>query len=124
LSTALEHKLACDKFIVDFAHKLNKAIAEDPALEVDGQVSVSWGQVKLGNYLSVYHYYPTNQLDVQFGRNGEVVRTPPELTLNADVVNGRWVDKFNQRRTLSHEELIEHIVDGLRQMAEQPGNTK
>jgi hypothetical protein len=118
MSTKLEQQLAMQALGNSFAAEMKAAMDQDLSLKVDGQIGSSWGQIVYGDYICVYQYFPTNQLDIQIGEYGKVIGTRPLLTLNGDMVNNKWVDKFNQRQTFSQTDLVKEVLERLKAAAE------
>jgi hypothetical protein len=116
----IEYNSKRQLLIDGFKKQLQDTVDSDEALSVDGQIGRSWGQIKLGNYVLVYTDFPqTNSLDIQVGEFGKVKGTQPQAVFNADLVNNRWVNRLEQRQYLDNQELVEHCVGKLRQLAKE-----
>jgi hypothetical protein len=115
--TQLQLQLAMQALSKGFAAVMRSAVEKDPSLKVDGQIGTTWGQIVYGDFICVYTYFETNQLEVQIGKNGQIIGTRPVLTLNGDMVHNKWVDKFNQRQTYSQAALVQEILNRLKAAA-------
>jgi hypothetical protein len=95
----------------DFAKQLQKLVDGDSTLSVNGQLSATSGEIKLGSHVFVYRNFPkSNDLNIQFGQDGMVRGTPAQAIFNADLVKNRWIDRHDKSQNLSNEELIQTCI--------------
>lgn len=100
----------CDTFTV--------ALEANPDLRANGPIGTGFGEIQLGYFVCEYKDNPfVNVLDIWFGRQRARANHPGEMQLEADAGGNQWVVHHSADQKYSNQQLVDHCVARLRQVA-------
>ena len=113
----LNFEASRQSLIEGFRDVLLEKLQANSDISLNGPISTSFGEIKLGGFVCSYTDNPfVNVLDIWFGRLGGRANHPGEIRLEADVANKVWINIADQNEQFTNRQLAEWCLGRLREV--------
>jgi|SRR6516162_3978041 hypothetical protein len=105
------------RLVQGFHDALLQTVEASSEVSINGPISTSFGEIKLGGFVCSYTDNPyVNVLDIWFGRLGGRAGHPGEIRLEADVVNEVWRSLSDKNEQFTNAQLTQWCLGRLREV--------